>query len=72
MEMVARKKKHHLELEELVENTQKRDEKLDGQKSALVQMQSAVVSAEEEKITEKEDAIFDAREEMLNQALEQM
>ena len=72
MEMVARKKKHHLELEELVENTQKRDERLEGEKDASVQMQSALTSAEEEKIAKKEDAIFDAREEMLNEALEQM
>lgn len=56
MEMVARKKKHHLELEELVENTQKRDERLEGEKDASVQMQSALTSAEEEKIAEKEDA----------------
>ena len=35
-------------------------------------MQSALASAEEEKITEKEDAIFDAREEMLDAALQQM
>ena len=54
--MVARKKKHHLELEELVENTQKRDERLEGEKDASVQMQSALTSAEEEKIAEKEDA----------------
>ena len=72
MEMVARKKKHHLELEELVENTQKRDERLDGQKDVAAQMQSTQASLEEEKISEKEDEIFDAREEMLNAALEQM
>ena len=72
MEMVARKKKHHLELEELVENTQKRDERLEGEKDASIQMQSALTSAEEEKIAEKEDAIFYAREEMLSAALEQM
>ena len=72
MEMVARKKKHHLELEELVENTQKRDEKLDNQRDVSAQMQSTMVSAEEEKISEKEDEIFDAREEMLSAALEQI
>ena len=72
MEMVARKKQHHLELEELVERTQSRDEKLDDQKDVGQQMQSTLALAEEEKITEKEDAIFDAREEMLDAALEQM
>ena len=59
MEMVARKKQHHLELEEMVERTQSRDEKL-------------VASKKKKKITEKEDAIFDAREEMLDAALQQM
>ena len=72
MEMVARKKQHHLELEEMVERTQSRDEKLDDQRDIGQQMQSAIASAEEEKITEKEDAIFDAREEMLDAALQQM
>ncbi len=72
MEMVARKKKHHLELEELVENTQKRDERMNSQEDAARQMGSALVAAEEEKITEKEDAIFDEREEVLDAALEQM
>ena len=72
MEMVARKKQHHLELEEMVERTQSRDEKLENQRDVGQQMQSALASAEEEKITEKEDAIFDAREEMLDAALQQM
>lgn len=72
MEMVARKKQHHLELEEMVERTQSRDEKLDDQRDVGQQMTSVLASAEEEKITEKEDAIFDAREEMLDAALTQM
>jgi hypothetical protein len=72
MEMVARKKKHHLELEELVENTQKADERAENLKDPTVQMQSTIVSAEEEKLTEKEDEIFDERQEMLEAALEQL
>ena len=72
MEMVARKKQHHLELEEMVERTQSRDEKLENQRDVGQQMTSVLASAEEEKITEKEDAIFDAREEMLDAALQQM
>ena len=72
LEMVARKKKHHLELEEMVERTQRRDEKLDNQRNIGMQTQSALASAEEEKISEKEDAIFDAREEMLDLALQHM
>ncbi|MBQ9303371.1 hypothetical protein [Butyrivibrio sp.] len=72
MEMVAKKKKHHLELEEMVTRTQKRDERLDQQKDAVQGMQSAITQAEEEKITEKEDEIFDEREEMLEEALAQV
>ncbi len=72
MEMVAKKKKHHLELEEMVTRTQKRDERLDQQKDAVQGMQSAITQAEEEKITEKEDEIFDEREEMLEEALAQI
>ncbi|WP_408072582.1 hypothetical protein [Butyrivibrio sp. JL13D10] len=65
MEMVARKKKHHLELEEMVARAQKQDERLDEQEDAVRGIQSAITQAEEEKITEKEDQIFDEREEML-------
>lgn len=72
MEMVARKKQHHLELEELVERTEKSDERRDEQHDPSVQMKSAIVASEEEKITKKEDAIFDEREQMLDEALEQM
>ena len=43
-----------------------------GDPEELQQMTSVLASAEEEKITEKEDAIFDAREEMLDAALQQM
>ncbi|WP_026671078.1 hypothetical protein [Butyrivibrio sp. AE3006] len=65
MEMVARKKKHHLELEEMVARAQKQDERLDEQEDAVRGIQSTITQAEEEKITEKEDQIFDEREEML-------
>ena len=65
MEMVARKKKHHLELEEMVARAQKQDERLDELEDAVRGIQSAITQAEEEKITEKEDQIFDEREEML-------
>ena len=69
MEMVARKKKHHLELEEMVERTQKMDERFDKQEDASQGIQSAITQAEEEKITEKEDEIFDEREAMLEEAM---
>ena len=72
MEMVARKKKHHLELEEMVARTQKMDERFDKQEDATQGIQSAITQAEEEKITEKEDEIFDEREVMLEEALAQI
>ncbi len=72
MEMVARKKKHHLELEELVKYTQKLDDELDKQEEAAASMEQAMVLAKEEEVSEKEDEIFDARIEMLDEALENM
>ena len=72
MEMVARKKKHHLELEEMVARTQKMDERFDKQEDAAQGIQSAITQAEEEKVTEKEDEIFDEREAMLEEALAQI
>ncbi|MBE5905975.1 MAG: hypothetical protein E7277_04155 [Lachnospiraceae bacterium] len=57
MEMVARKKKHHLELEEMVEQTQNREEHLNPKDS--------MVSKEEETLSAKEDAIFDERQEIM-------
>ncbi len=72
MEMAARKKKHHLELEELAAHTQKSDENRDRLKEAASDMKNALVMAEEEKVTEKEDAIFDERKEMLHEAEEQL
>ena len=71
MEMVARKKKHHLELEEMAATTGKRDEKLDRMKEASADMKNAIVNAEEEKVSKKEDDIFKEREEMLDKAYEE-
>ncbi len=68
MEMVARKKKHNLELEEMVENTQRRDENMDKMEEAADDIQSALIYAEEEKITSEEDAIFEERQDMLEEA----
>ena len=71
MEMVARKKKHHLELEEMAVTTQKRDERADKQEEMLNGMKDSLIAAEEEKIYEKEGEIFDKRLEMLKDALEE-
>ncbi|MBR1701392.1 MAG: hypothetical protein IJ716_05500 [Lachnospiraceae bacterium] len=72
MEMAARKKKHHLELEELVVTTQQRDEKLDKMEEAASDINSSMVQASEEQVTEREDAIFEEREEMLSEITEGM
>lgn len=70
MEMAARKKKHHLELEELVVTTQQRDEKLDKMEEAASDINSSMVQASEEQVAEREDAIFEEREEMLDEITE--
>ncbi len=72
MEMVARKKKHHLELEEMAVHTQKSDENRDRMEEAATEMKNALVLTEEEKVTEKEDAVFNERKEMLHEAKEQL
>ena len=66
VEMAARKKKHHLELEEMVEAVRKREdgaENTDGENA-----RSTVVNSEIEKTQEeaagKEDAIFEEREQL--------
>ena len=71
MELVARKKKHHLELEELVENTQKQDEKKDAEEEAQTDLKNALIESEEEEITKREDEIFEERDEALEKALEE-
>lgn len=72
MEMAARKKKHHLELEELVVTTQQRDEKLDKMEEAASDMNSSLVQASEKQVAEREDAIFEEREEILDEVTESM
>lgn len=67
MEMAARKKKHHLELEELAATTQKRDEEKDQAEEAASELKWALVAEEEEKVTEQEDAVFEEREELMDE-----
>ncbi len=67
MEMVARKKKHNLEQEELVSRTMKRDESFDQNddvNDAALQM--------EDKIAEEEDKIFEERYEMLEDVMTEL
>lgn len=72
MEMVARKKKHHLELEELVANTGKRDEREELQEEAVQDMKNSLLESAQEKLSEKEDAILEEREELLDSFMEEM
>ncbi|MBR1524265.1 MAG: hypothetical protein IJ641_07405 [Lachnospiraceae bacterium] len=70
MEMAARKKKHNLELEELVEHTRKRDENTDRMEEAASDMKEALVQMSEEEITKQEDAVFEERQDMTREAEE--
>ena len=68
MELTARKKKRHLELEEIAKTAGERDERASQQEKAFSDMKNAMVSLEEEKVTEKEDAIFEEREDLIKEA----
>ncbi|WP_026507875.1 hypothetical protein [Butyrivibrio sp. MC2013] len=72
MERVAKKKKHHLELEELVENTGKRDEKLRGEEQTASQLENMVISACEDKLAKAEEELAAEQEEMISAAIEEM
>ena len=70
MELVAKKKKRHLELEELIENTRKQDEKQEKQEELSGKSGGLVYTMTDElesKVTEQEDAIFEEREAMAEQ-----
>lgn len=67
MEMAARKKKNHLETEELIENTQKLDERLKSQEETGIseqELRSAITEESEEKISDMEDEVFEEQEAM--------
>ncbi|MCR5754874.1 MAG: hypothetical protein K6G30_08720 [Acetatifactor sp.] len=68
MEMVARKKKHHLELEEMAQTTGQRDERLQ-QEDTAADMKNAMISAQEEELAKKEDAVFEAWEELSDEMM---
>ncbi|MBR1875776.1 MAG: hypothetical protein IJ805_01560 [Lachnospiraceae bacterium] len=70
MEMAARKKKHHIELEELVTETQKRDENADRLEKANEDMHTAMTDAAKEEIYKEEDRIFEERQAMLSEYTE--
>lgn len=67
MEMVARKKKHNLEMEEMVAVTRQRDENMEAREEAA-DLANSLVFAEEEKVAAQEDEIFEARRQMIEEA----
>ena len=79
MEMAAVKKKHHLEQEELVSNTMKRDESMEKFEEASKSHSSdsssrvdSLPSPVEEEITKAEDVIFDERYKMLEDVMSEL
>lgn len=66
MEMVARKKKHHLELEELVVQTQKRDENEDKMSESIEDIRNSLVEFEEDKLSKAEDDILEQRSKLFD------
>ena len=70
MEMVARKKKHHLELEEYVQRTQMRDEQQEKEEVDTQSISSMMTENAENEISDKEDAIFEARQDMISEVME--
>lgn len=67
MEMAARKKKHNLELEELVKNTRSRDENLDKLEESAKDMKQELAELSEEEVAKQEDAVFEERQDMLDE-----
>ena len=71
MEIAARKKKRHLEMEEMIVTVQKRDEKLDRMEETATDIQNSVIDVAQEELEEQQDAIFEERQEMLDEVMEQ-
>ncbi|MCR5250296.1 MAG: hypothetical protein K6E50_06805 [Lachnospiraceae bacterium] len=72
MELVARKKKHHLELEEMAEHVQRADEAKDKTEEAEDRLRGCLIGAEEEKLTEREEEILGERTETMEEAAEEL
>ncbi len=71
MEMAARKKKNHLELEEMAGNSVKRTERKDKLEEAAAELKSSLVEAEELKVSGLEDEILEKRQDMIGEAVEE-
>lgn len=71
MEAVARKKKHHLELEELAKVTMERDEQKNRAEETADSIRGALMQLTEEEIAAKEDEIWEERLRRLDEITEQ-
>lgn len=67
MELVAKQKKRHLEQEEMVKITMDRDERMEEKNDSAEDIRLSEVQAAEEEAYEKEDEIFEARQEMIDE-----
>ena len=67
MEIVAKRKRNHLEQEELVANTRRSDEKTDALEKAQDAAKQTVVDTTELEIDEAEDDIFEGRQEQISE-----
>ena len=72
MEMAARKKKHNIEQEEMVEAVRKRDERMEKLEDAASDIYGQIVQEKEDEISASEDEIFEAREEAYEQIHEEL
>lgn len=72
IEMVAKKKKHHLELEELIEHTSKRDERMEQEEESSSGIRETVLDAAQEKLSKAEDEIFEERQELFDDLSSEM
>ena len=72
MELVARKKKNHLELEEMVERTRRMDENSEKMEETAANIKSDLAALEEDKLSEREDEILKERKDMLGEAAEEL
>ncbi len=71
MEIAATRKKHHLELEELVDRTMKSDENRDRAEETAEDVKNVETCMNEEQLSGKEDEIFKDRMDMLDEFMEE-
>ena len=67
MELIAKQKKRHLEQEEMVKITMDRDERMEEKNDPAEDIRLAELQAAEEEIYDKEDEVFEAKQEMIDE-----